>query len=75
MYCNCKIFYASDIIYILYLGSNRILFKGSFTNYVDTILAFFDHLTHFVDIFYLMNIDKKSMFVDYLPPISFKRSL
>ena len=34
--------------------------KGPFTNYVDKFLAFFDHLPTSVDIFYLMNIDKKS---------------
>ena len=49
--------------------------KGSFTNYVDKILAFFDHLTPFIDIFYLINIDKKLTFLNYLPPSSCKRSL
>ena len=32
--------------------------KGSFTNYVDKILALFDHLPTCVDIFYGMNVDK-----------------
>ena len=50
-------------------------YKGSFTNYFDKILASFDHLTPSVDIFYLMNIDKKSTFLDYLLPFSCKRSL
>ena len=45
---------------------------GSFTNYVDKILAF---LTTSVDIFYLMNIDKKWTFLDHLPPFPCKRSL
>ena len=36
---------------------------------------FFDHLLPSVDIFYLLNIDKKSTFLDYLPPSSCKRSL
>ena len=31
--------------------------KGSFTNYVDKILAFFDHLPPFVDSFYLIKVD------------------
>ena len=30
---------------------------------------FFDHLPPFVDIFYLMNVDKKSTFLDHLPPL------
>ena len=38
--------------------------KGLFTNYVDKILAFFDHLTHYVDIFYGINIDKKWTVLD-----------
>jgi hypothetical protein len=49
--------------------------KGPFTNYVDKILACFDHLPPSVDIFYLMNIDEKSTFLDYLTPSSCKRSL
>ena len=36
--------------------------SGSFTNYVDKILAFFDHLPTSVDIFYGMNVDKKWTF-------------
>ena len=31
----------------------------SFTEYVDKILAFFEHLPPYVDIFYGMNVDKK----------------
>ena len=49
--------------------------KGSFTNYVDTILTFFDHLPPSVDIFYVMNIDKKWTFLDHLPISSCTRSL
>ena len=41
--------------------------KGSFTNYVDKILAFFDHLPPCVDIFYGMNIDKNWTLEDHLP--------
>ena len=44
--------------------------KGSFTNYIDKILAFFDHLPPCVDIFCSMNVDKKWTFLDhctYLP--------
>ena len=36
--------------------------KGSFTNYVDRILAFFDHLPACVYIFYGMNVDKNWTF-------------
>ena len=36
--------------------------KGSFTNYVYKILAFFDHLPTCVDIFYGMIVDKKWTF-------------
>ena len=32
---------------------------GSFTNYADQFLAFFDHQPPFVDIFYVINVDKK----------------
>ena len=32
---------------------------GSFKNHVDIILLFFDHLPTFVDIFYVLNVDKK----------------
>ena len=41
--------------------------KGSFTNYVDKILAFFDHLPPCVDIFYGINVDKKLKFLDCAP--------
>ena len=46
------------------------LSQGSFTNYVDKILAFFDHLPTFVDIFYGMNVDKNWTFLDHLVPTS-----
>ena len=50
--------------------------RGSFTNYVDKILAFFDHLPPCVDIFYGMNVvDKKWTFFYHLPTSSCKRSL
>ena len=49
--------------------------KGSFTNYVDNICAFFDHLPPCVDIFYAMNVDKKRTFLDHLPTSSCKGSL
>jgi hypothetical protein len=48
----------------LEIGTGR---KGSFTNYVDKILAFFDHLPTSIDIFYGLNIDKKWTFSDHLP--------
>ena len=41
--------------------------KGPFTNYVDKILVFFDHLPPCVDIFYGIHVDKKWTFLDYLP--------
>ena len=41
--------------------------RGSFINYVDNILAFFDHLPPCVDIFYGMNVDKKWTFYGHLP--------
>ena len=49
--------------------------KGSFTNYVDKILAFFDHLPPCVDIFYGITVDKKWTFLDHLPTSACKCSL
>ena len=50
-----------------------------FTNYVDKILASFDHLPSCVNIFYGINDDNKWTFLDhlpiYLPTSSCKRSL
>ena len=46
-----------------------------FTNYVDKILTFFDHLPSCVDIFYRTNVDKKWTFLDHIPTLSCKRSL
>ena len=41
---------------------------GSFTNYVDNILVFFDHLPPCVDNLYVMNVDKNGHFkTTYLP--------
>ena len=37
--------------------------------------GFVDHLSPSVDIFYLVNVDKKATFLDYLPTFSCKRSL
>ena len=48
---------------------------GSFTNYDDKIVAFFDHLSTCIDIFYGMNADKKWTFLDHLPTSSCKRIL
>ena len=42
---------------------------GPFTNYVVQILAFLDHLPHSVDIFYLMNVDKKSDIFELPTPL------
>ena len=47
--------------------------KASFTNYIDKILAFFDHLPPSVEIFYGMNVDKKQTY--HLPTSSCKHSL
>ena len=44
--------------------------RGSFTNYVDKVLTFFDHLTSSVDTFYLINIDEKLIFLNYLPLVN-----
>ena len=43
--------------------------EGPFTNYVEKILAFFDHLPPCVDIFYGINVVKKSghFWTTYLP--------
>ena len=41
--------------------------RGTFFNHVDKILVFFDHLPLYVDIFYLIRVNKKSTFSDYLP--------
>ena len=41
--------------------------KGSFTNYVDKILGFFDHLSPSVYIFYGINVYKKSIFLTTYP--------
>ena len=49
--------------------------KGSFTNYVDNILPFFDHLPSSVDNFYGINVDKKWTLLDHVPTLSFKPSL
>ena len=54
-------------------GHSRV--SRSFTNYVDKILAFFDHLPPRVDIFCGINVDKKWTFLDQLPTSSCKRSL
>ena len=49
------------------MATNFLVFgKGLLANYVDNLLAFFDHLSSYVDIFYLINVDKKSTFLDYL---------
>ena len=47
---------------------------GAFTNNVDTFLALFDHLPHYIVIFYLINVgNKKTSFesLDYLPTSCF----
>ena len=51
-------FQFQDQIMILTLVSHGHAIRGSFTNYVNKILAFFDHLTPSVDIFYDMNVEK-----------------
>ena len=49
--------------------------RGAFTNYVDNILAFFDHLPTCFYIFYLINVDERLTFWNYLPTSSCQRSL
>ena len=51
--------------------------RGQFTNYVDKFLGFLDHLPplRWHVLFYLITVDKKSTFVDYLPTSSCQRSL
>ena len=53
----------------------KYLIRGVVTNYVDKFLSFVDHLPTYVDIFYLINVDKKSTFLDYLPTSSCQHSL
>ena len=62
-----------DVDYRLPLPPNGAMFKkpmelhrmiethpsGSFTNYVDKMLAFLDHLPPCVDVFYFIIVDKK----------------
>ena len=45
------------------------------TNYLGKFRAFFDHLPPSIDIFYPIDVDGRSTFLDYLPPSSCKRSL
>ena len=40
--------------------------KGAFNNNVGKLLSFFDPLPPYVDIFYLIKVDKNSTFFDYL---------
>ena len=47
-----------------------IVIKGLLTNYIDTILAFFDHLSPPDAIFYLMNVDKNRTFLDKIDKIN-----
>ena len=43
--------------------------KNTFTNYVDKILSYFDHLPPYVDIFYLIKVDKMWHFWTTYPPL------
>ena len=52
----------------IHILSQCALYLGSFTNYVDTFLVPFDPLSPSVNIFYNINVDKKSTFLDYLVP-------
>ena len=49
---NSQAIYFSNSIFLNFMQQ---VHKGLFTNYVDKILAFFDHLPPCVDIFYGMN--------------------
>ena len=50
-----------------YAGIILELVKGAFFNYVDKILAIFDHLPSYVDIFYLIRVYKKSTITYRVP--------
>ena len=55
---SSKKFWQDNMSILLFYSSyNGFLQKGPFTNYVDKILAFFDHLTPWFDIFYGINVD------------------
>ena len=54
----------SNVSHLFFIGYFR---WGSFTNYVDMILAFFDPLPTATYIFYGMNVDKIRTFLDHLP--------
>ena len=41
--------------------------KGGSKTTLTSFLAFLDHLPPYVDIFYLINVQKKSTFLNYLP--------
>ena len=58
-------FFIKTTIFPLPLASEEILVMGPFTNYVDKILAFLPY----------ERVDRKSTFLDYLPPSSFKHSM
>ena len=49
--------------------------KGAFTNFVDKFFSFFDHLPPYVDIFYLINVDKNSTCPPFLVNIVFEQPL
>ena len=70
--------YGVRILFIKRLPHKKIKSnKGLFTNYVDKMLAFSDHLPSipYVYIFYGINLDKTWTFLNQLPTLSCKRSL
>ena len=71
--CKIKLHIGNHLICASFILS--FFYKGSFTNYVDNILAFSDHLFTCVDIFYGVSVDQKWTFEDHLPTLSCKRSL
>ena len=58
---GCDNFFQSTPVKLLEVKRELLLF----TNYLDIILAFFDHLPPCVDIFYGINVDKKLPFLDH----------
>ena len=60
---------AGIIMIMITLDDHNFPLEGSFTNYVDMYLGFVDHLPTSVDIFYLINVHKKSAFLDHLPTL------
>ena len=66
-------FWVSVFFTFILLATQQLLRqgKGAFTKYVDKILSYFDHLPPYVDIFYLIKVDKIWHFWTTYPPLLF----